>query len=60
MNSRRQAFALAGALTATVLTTAVAVAGFSHHPTGSNASAPVVRVVAPAPAPAPAAHWADD
>ena len=56
MNSRRQAFALAGALTATVLTTAVAVAGFSHHPTGSNAPGPVVRVVAPGPA----AHWADD
>ena len=60
MNSRRQALARAGALTATVLTTAVAVAGFSHHPTGSKAPPPVVRVVAPAPAPAPAAHWADD
>ena len=60
MNSRRQALALAGALTATVLTTAVAVAGFSHHPTASNAPSRVVRVAAPAPAPAPAAHWADD
>ena len=59
MNSRRQALALAGALTATVLTSAVAVAGFSHHPTGSKAPAPVVRIATPTP-PAPAAHWADD
>jgi hypothetical protein len=58
MNSRRQALALAGALTTTVLTTAIALAGFSHHPTGSKAPTPVVRIVAPAPA--PAAHWADD
>jgi hypothetical protein len=58
MNSRRKALALAGALTATVLTTAVAVAGFSHHPTASKAPPPVVRIAAPAPA--SAAHWADD
>ena len=58
MNSRRQALALAGALTATVLTTAFAVAGFSHPPTGSQAATPVVQIVAPSPA--PAAHWSDD
>ena len=41
MNSRRQALALAGALTATVLIAAVAaVAGISHHPTGPQPARP--------------------
>ena len=36
MNTRRQAFMLAGALTATVFTAAAALAGVSHRPTGAT------------------------
>ena len=58
MNSRRQALALAGALTATVFTAVAAVAGISHRPAApSSTPTPVVQV---APAPAPASSWVDD
>ena len=58
MNSRRQALALAGALTATVFAAVAAVAGISHHqPAPQPASTPIVQVAPPA---APAARWADD
>jgi hypothetical protein len=64
MNSRRQAFALAAALTATALTSAVALAGFTHHPTGgSKPQTPPVQIASPAPTPAehgPSQHWEDD
>jgi hypothetical protein len=58
MNTRRSALVLAGILTATVLTGAVAAAGIFHHPAG-RATAPIVRI-ASQPAAQPAAHWADD
>ena len=51
MNTRRQAFMLAGALTATVFTAAAALAGVSHRPKPSAASpapTPVVQVAPPA------------
>ena len=59
MNTRRQAFVLAGALTATVFTAVAAFAGVVHRPTtsASTAPTPVVRVAQPQ---APASHWADD
>ena len=46
MNTRRQAFMLAGALTATVFTAAVALAGVSHRPRAASPAAPtpVVQV----------------
>ena len=56
MNSRRHAFALAGALTATALTSAVAVAGFSHHPTGPEHAAPARRPGRALRRPSPAAQ----
>jgi hypothetical protein len=60
MNTRRHAFALAGVLTATALTGAVAIAGFSHHPTATPSTPqPALVQVAPAPA-SPAHRWADD
>ena len=59
MNTRRHALALAGVLTATVLTGALALAGFSHQFAGrtSVAKTPVVRIATPA-ASSPA--WMDD
>jgi hypothetical protein len=60
MTSRRQAFALAGALTVTLFTAVVALAGFSHRP-APRPSAPAVVQVAPTAAPAaPGASWMDD
>ena len=60
MNTRRHAFALAGVLTATALTGAVAIAGFSRHPTATPTT-PKAALVQVAPSPAPPAHrWADD
>ena len=59
MNTRRQAFMLAGALTVTVFTAAAALAGVSHRPGPSVASpapTPVVQVVQPQ---APT-RWEDD
>jgi hypothetical protein len=58
MNTRRHALALAGILTATVLTGALAAAGIFHRPAGA-APAPVVQI-ASQPASQLAAHWADD
>jgi len=60
MNTRRHALSLAGVLTATVLTGALAIAGFSHQFTGgtSPVKSPVVRIATPAAAPASA--WMDD
>jgi hypothetical protein len=56
--SRRQAFALAAALTATVFTAFAALAGFAHRPAAAPAPAPAPVVqVAPAP---PASTWVDD
>lgn len=57
MNSRRQALALAGALTATVFTAVAAVAGISHRPAPQPTSTPIVQVAPPA---APAASWGND
>jgi hypothetical protein len=60
MNTRRHAFALAGVLTATALTGAVAIAGFSNHSTATP-TIPQTAVVQVAPSPASPAHaWADD
>jgi hypothetical protein len=60
MNTRRQAFMLAGALTATVFTAAAALAGVSHRPASASKSAatPVVQQVAPQPV--RASEWGDD
>jgi hypothetical protein len=60
MNSRRHAFALAGVLTATALTGALAVAGISNHQAASptRAKAQVVQIATPPPQPAP--RWEDD
>jgi hypothetical protein len=47
MNTRRQAFMLAGALTATVFTGAAAFAGISHRPHAAAspaAATPVVQI----------------
>ena len=61
MNTRRQAFMLAGALTATVFTAAAAFAGIAHRPSGGQpAAAPVVQVAPQAPAPTRPAQWGDD
>lgn len=57
MKSRRQALALAGALTLTVFTAAAAVAGMSHGVT-SKPAAPVVATQPAAPS-APAQRWDD-
>jgi hypothetical protein len=59
MKTRRQALALAGALTLTVFTAAAAVAGMSHTGT-SKPGAPVVatQVAPPASSSAPA-RWDD-
>jgi hypothetical protein len=58
MHTRRHAFALAGLLTATALTGAVAIAGFSHRSAATRTQPAVVQVT-PSPA-APAHTWADD
>jgi len=50
--SRRQAFALAAALTLTVLTGGAALTGLRQGASHASPAAPVVQV-APAPAPAP-------
>jgi hypothetical protein len=50
--SRRQAFALAAALTLTVLTGGAAVTGLRHGVSHASPAAPVVQVAQP-PAPAP-------
>jgi hypothetical protein len=59
MNSRRQALALAGALTAIVFAAVAAVAGISHRSASQPASnpTPIVQVAPPAPA---ASRWMDD
>jgi hypothetical protein len=60
MITRGHAFALAGILTATALTGAVAIAGFSHH-LSTNPSTPQPAVVQVVPSPASPTHsWADD
>jgi len=60
MHTRRQAFMLAGALTATVFTAFAAVAGMSHSPAAATASAAPAPVVQVAPQQAPTPRWADD
>ena len=59
MHTRRQAFMLAGALTATVFTAAVAFAGVSHSPAAAPRPAPAA-IVQVAPQQTPAPRWADD
>jgi poly(3-hydroxybutyrate) depolymerase len=59
MHTRRQAFMLAGALTATVFTAVAAVAGVSHRPAASTPPAPT-PIVQVAPQQAPTPRWADD
>lgn len=59
MHTRRQAFMLAGALTATVFTAVAAVAGVSHRPAASTGPVPT-PVVQVAPQQAPTPRWADD
>jgi len=61
MNTRRQAFMLAGALTATVFTAVAALAGVSHRPTTTTASPPApTPIVQVAPHQARPTHWEDD
>jgi len=60
MNSRRQAFALAGALTATLFTGFAAVAGIFHGPAPPPAATTPIVQVAPSQTPAPPAEWGDD
>ena len=60
ITSRRQALALAGALTVTVFTAAVAVGGFHHRPTAAATAPAVATQVAQNPAPAPSPTWRDD
>jgi hypothetical protein len=51
MNTRRQAFLLAGALTATVFTAAAALGGIAHRsPAPQPVLTPVVQAAPPAPA----------
>ena len=59
MNTRRQAFMLAGALTATVFTAVAAFAGVTHRPASAPqpAATPVVQV---AQQPVRASEWGDD
>jgi hypothetical protein len=60
MNTRRNALALAGILTATVFTGAFAAAGIVHRPAASTpAPAPVVQI-ASQPAASTGPTWADD
>jgi len=58
IRSRRQALAFAGALTVTVFTAVVAVAGFHHRPAATAGTTAVATQVAPNPAPGPT--WKDD
>jgi hypothetical protein len=59
MNTRRHAFVLAGALTATVFTAAAALAGIAHRPaTQQPASTPVVQVAPQSPV--QPSRWEDD
>ncbi len=61
MNTRRQAFMLAGALTATVFTAVAALAGVSHRPTATTATPPApTPIVQVAPTQAQPIHWEDD
>ena len=52
MLTRRQGLALAGLLTATVLTGGIAIAGFAHGGRASTATTPQVQIVQQSP-PAP-------
>ncbi|MGE5274528.1 MAG: hypothetical protein ACM3QU_12335 [Verrucomicrobiota bacterium] len=58
MTSRRQALALAGALTVTVFTAVAAVAGFGHRPATSSGTPAVAPQVVQSPA--PVHTWRDD
>lgn len=59
MNTRRQAFLLAGALTATVFTAVAALGGIAHRsPAPQRGSTPIVQVAPPAPA--RPTQWEDD
>ena len=58
MTSRRQALALAGALTVTVFTAVSAVAGFNHRPATSAGTPAVAAQVAQSLA--PVRTWSDD
>jgi hypothetical protein len=51
MNSRRQAFALAAALTLTVFTAVAAIAGISHRGTSKPGTPVVATQVAPTSSP---------
>jgi hypothetical protein len=59
MNTRRNAFALAGILTATVVTGAFAAAGIVHRPSAATPP-PVVQVASQSAPSAAATTWADD
>jgi hypothetical protein len=58
MTSRRQALALAGALTLTVFTAVGAVAGLNHRPPMPAGTPAIATQVAQSPA--PAHTWRDD
>ena len=61
MTSRRQALALAGALTLTVFTAVGAVAGFNHRPAASSPPSGTPAVATQVvPSAAPAQTWKDD
>ena len=59
MNTRRQAFMLAGALTATAFTAVAALAGVAHRPPSASqqSSTPIVQIAQQAPR---ASEWGDD
>jgi hypothetical protein len=58
MNTRRQAFMLAGALTATVFTAVAALAGIAHRPASApkQTATPIVQAAQQQPQ----HEWADD
>ena len=58
MNTRRNALALAGVLTATVLTGGFAVGGILHRPVAAT-PVPIIHL-SPRSAASPAPTWADD
>ena len=60
MTSRRQALALAGALTLTVFTAVGAVAGMNHRPAASSPSSGTPAVATQVVPSAPAQTWKDD
>jgi hypothetical protein len=61
MTSRRQALALAGALTLTVFTAVGAIAGINHRPAiASPTSTPAAAQIMQAQAPASGHTWRDD